>query len=252
MGAASSHPIDGDTPPKTALHVLRVIPGSPASLAGIQVFFDFIIGIEGTVTSAIDAHSLEQIVESHEGKTLHLNVWNSKYRAIRPVPIIPSRKWALDAMSSSQQPPANPSLLGLSMRLCEPESALEHVWHILEILEGSPAESAGLVPYGDWIVGWSGGVLSKEGDFYEVVEQHEEKPLRVYVYSLDFEYAFHSFAARATSTDYPVPVAARSERSSLFPIECGEAKVYWDAESAMVYCTESPEYRRRKTTCTSK
>ncbi|KAG8948222.1 hypothetical protein FRC00_008693, partial [Tulasnella sp. 408] len=130
---------------------------------------------------------LEQIVESHEGKTLHLNVWNSKYRAIRPVPIIPSRKWALDAMSSLQQPPANPSLLGLSMRLCEPESALEHVWHILEILEGSPAESAGLVPYGDWIVGWSGGVLSKEGDFYEVVEQHEEKPLRVYVYSLDFD-----------------------------------------------------------------
>lgn len=187
MGAAPSHPVDGDTPPKTALHVLRVIPGSPASVAGIQVFFDFIIGIEGTVTSSIDAHSLEQIVESHEGKTLQLNVWNSKYRAMRPVSIIPSRKWALDAMASSQQPPSNPSLLGLSMRLCEAESALEHVWHILEILEGSPAESAGLVPYGDWIVGWSGGVLSKEGDFYEVVEQHEEKPLRVYVYSLDFD-----------------------------------------------------------------
>ena len=64
-----------------------------------------------------------------------------------------------------------PSLLGLSMRVCEPETALDHVWHVLEILEGSPAESAGLVPYGDWIVGWSGGVLGKEGDFYEIVEQ---------------------------------------------------------------------------------
>ena len=60
------------------------------------------------------------------------------------------------------------------MRICEPEYALDHVWHILEILEGSPAESAGLVPYGDWIVGWSGGVLSKEGDFYDVVEQVSE------------------------------------------------------------------------------
>ena len=35
------------------------------------------------------------------------------------------------------------SLLGVSMQLCAPESALENVWHILEVLEGSPAESAG-------------------------------------------------------------------------------------------------------------
>lgn len=89
------------------------------------------------------------------------------------------------------------------MRLCEPEFALDNVWHVLDVLEGSPAESAGLVPYGDWIVGWSGGALHAEGDFYDVVEavglvyfsplsrlifaQHVEKPLRVYVYSYDFE-----------------------------------------------------------------
>jgi hypothetical protein len=54
--------------------------------------------------------------------------------------------------------------------MCEPEFALENVWHVLDVLEGSPAESAGLVPYGDWIIGWSGGVLRAEGDFYEVVE----------------------------------------------------------------------------------
>ena len=88
--------------------------------------------------------------------------------------------------------------------MCEPEFALDNVWHVLDVLEGSPAESAGLVPYGDWIIGWSGGVLSAEGDFYEVVEavchhqalrstrthmslQHIDKPLRVYVYSYDFE-----------------------------------------------------------------
>lgn len=63
-----------------------------------------------------------------------------------------------------------PSLLGLSMRVCEPTIALDNVWHILEVLEGSPAESAGLVPFGDWIVGWSGGVLRGENDFLDVVE----------------------------------------------------------------------------------
>lgn len=56
------------------------------------------------------------------------------------------------------------------MRICQPDIALDNVWHILEVLEGSPAESAGLVPYGDWIVGWAGGVLHGENDFLEVVE----------------------------------------------------------------------------------
>jgi S1-C subfamily serine protease len=56
------------------------------------------------------------------------------------------------------------------MRMCEPEFALDNVWHVLDVLEGSPAESAGLVPYGDWIVGWSGSPLTAENDFYELVE----------------------------------------------------------------------------------
>lgn len=70
---------------------------------------------------------------------------------------------------------SQPSLLGLSMRVCEPELSLDNVWHVLDVLEGSPAESAGLVPYGDWIVGWSGGVLAAEGDFYDVVEAVSKK-----------------------------------------------------------------------------
>ena len=90
------------------------------------------------------------------------------------VPITPSRAWSLrhvDVLNQQESEPEHqPSLLGLSMRICEPEFALENVWHVLDVLEGSPAESAGLVPYGDWIIGWSGGVLSAEGDFYDLVE----------------------------------------------------------------------------------
>ncbi len=82
--------------------------------------------------------------------------------------------WSQQSLSASTAsdaiPGTQPSLLGLSMRICEPEFALENVWHVLDVLEGSPAESAGLVPYGDWIIGWSGGVLGAEGDFYDVVE----------------------------------------------------------------------------------
>jgi hypothetical protein len=101
------------------------------------------------------------------------------------VPVIPSRAWSQSSNSNASNTP--PSLLGLSMRLCSPEAALDDVWHILEVMENSPAESAGLVPYGDWILGWPGGALSGENAFYELVEAHIDKPLRVIVYSYDFE-----------------------------------------------------------------
>jgi S1-C subfamily serine protease len=85
------------------------------------------------------------------------------------VPIVPSTAWVQSRLPTNGSD-IKPSLLGLSVRMCEPEFSLESVWHVLDVLEGSPAESAGLVPYGDWIIGWSGGVLSAEGDFYDVVE----------------------------------------------------------------------------------
>lgn len=123
------------------------------------------------------------------------------------VPITPSRAWSSTPAQNVQSdgPEAQPSLLGLSMRMCEPELSGDNVWHVMDVLEGSPAESAGLVPYGDWIIGWSGGVLSAENDFYDLVEavcdiclfdltatatlglQHVDKPLRLYVYSHDFD-----------------------------------------------------------------
>ncbi|CAG8623401.1 5253_t:CDS:2 [Acaulospora colombiana] len=179
MGASSST-LDprGPSPPSKALHVLRVSPGSPAAQTDIEPFFDFVVGIDGDdSTSRVDAATLSRVVEQHEGKTLPLMIWSAKYRNMRD--------WS---QTSNSNPPNNPpSLLGLSMRLCSPEAALDDVWHILEVLENSPAESAGLVPYGDWILGWPGGSLSGENAFYELVEAHIDKPLRVIVYSYDFD-----------------------------------------------------------------
>ncbi|KAE9394899.1 hypothetical protein BT96DRAFT_169581 [Gymnopus androsaceus JB14] len=176
-------------PPSQALHVLRVTPSSPASQTNIEPFFDFIVGFEGDSLSShsnIDVNELEKIVESHEGRVLNLLVWSSKNQDTRVVPIIPSRGWSQSEVLEHDSN-AQPSLLGLSMRMCNPEFALDNVWHVLDVLEGSPAESAGLVPYGDYITGWSGGVLSAENDFYDLVEAHIDKPLRVYVYSHDFD-----------------------------------------------------------------
>ncbi|KAJ6557352.1 GRASP55/65 PDZ-like domain-containing protein [Mycena vulgaris] len=188
MGAGQSTQFA--TPPSRALHVLRVTPESPASKTTIEPLFDFVVGFEGDSLASqnnIDAVALERIVEGHEGRTLNLLVWNTKSQETRVVPIVPSRAWSLPPGQSQGDGAAQPSLLGLSMRMCEPEFAMDNVWHVLDVLEGSPAESAGLVPYGDYITGWSGGVLSAENDFYDLVEAHVDKPLRVYVYSHDFD-----------------------------------------------------------------
>ncbi|KIM63337.1 hypothetical protein SCLCIDRAFT_1214225 [Scleroderma citrinum Foug A] len=193
MGAGQS--TNAQAPTTYALHILRVTPGSPASQTSIEPFFDFIVGFNGKDSFSgdtdLDTAELERIVEEHEDKALDLLVWSGKTRETRVIPIIPSRGWALaqQAVATPDESgiPAQPSLLGLSMRMCEFEAAVDNVWHVLEVLEGSPAESAGLVPYGDWIIGWSGGVLTAENDFYDVVEAHVDKPLRVYVYSYDFD-----------------------------------------------------------------
>ncbi|KAF8558235.1 hypothetical protein OG21DRAFT_1504282 [Imleria badia] len=193
MGASQSTSSQGQT--SHALHVLRVTPSSPASQTSIEPFFDFIVGYNDidsfSARTDLDATELERIVEEHEGMVLNLLVWSSKTRETRVVPIAPSRAWALAQQATLPLEDSDtlpqPSLLGLSMRMCEFESATDNVWHVLEVMEGSPAESAGLVPYGDWIIGWSGGILSAENDFYDLVEAHVDKPLRVYVYSYDFD-----------------------------------------------------------------
>ncbi|EJD37151.1 hypothetical protein AURDEDRAFT_173785 [Auricularia subglabra TFB-10046 SS5] len=188
MGAGQSAPHE-TTPPKKALHVLRISPSSPAAHTSLEPYFDFVIGYTGMPhpdLPDLDLDQLERVVEAHEGRALELVVWSSKTRQTRLVPITPSRAWA-EPLTAASPTSARPSLLGLSMRVCAPAHALDAVWHVLDVLEGSPGESAGLVPYGDWIVGWSGGPLRREQDFYDVIEAHEDKPLRVYVYSYDFD-----------------------------------------------------------------
>jgi hypothetical protein len=173
MGARQST-FHGSQPPTQGLHVLRVTTSSPASYSDIEPFFDFIVGFEGDSLSSdkpINISGLEKIVEGHEGTTLKLLVWNNKTQRTRGascpigihalssvvlvVPIVPSRVWSQQHIHKDGLEKKNlqPSLLGLSMRLCQPYRAADNVWHVLDVVEGSPAESAGLVPMGDWIVG---------------------------------------------------------------------------------------------------
>ncbi|KNZ59408.1 hypothetical protein VP01_1739g2 [Puccinia sorghi] len=194
MGAQESHLGAGLNPKNLkAYHVLRVAESSPAAEAGIEPFFDYIVGIGGQQVTE-DGEKLANWLDEAEGKSITLQVYSSRKQEVRRilrvdqigVRTLPSRKWPANNSPSTDQP-LQPSLLGLSLRLCSPQNELANVWHVLDIVEGSPAQDAGLVPFGDWIIGYAGGILRSENELYEVVEEHEGRPLRLFVYNADYE-----------------------------------------------------------------
>lgn len=78
-------------------------------------------------------------------------------------------------------------LLGISIRFCSFEGANENVWHILEVHPSSPADLAGLRSFTDYIIG-ADSVLHESEDLYALVETHEGRCLKLYVYnSIDDE-----------------------------------------------------------------
>ncbi len=134
MGASESRlrVDDSNEAPKQGYHVVRVAAGSPAHLAGIEPFFDFCVGMDGValdptkdVDGGSDATGLGawKSLEEREGTQVILNVWNSKRQQLRQVSLVPSRQWSSQPSSStingtSSEATSQPSLLGLSLRLC--------------------------------------------------------------------------------------------------------------------------------------
>ncbi|WWC92770.1 uncharacterized protein L201_007729 [Kwoniella dendrophila CBS 6074] len=221
MGQSSSLPT---SLPTIALHCLRVAELSPTD-GLIEPYFDYLIGIStekgesdlsnlsSSITSTTEENNinnnssnnntlngLSKIIEENENKLIGLKIYNAKSQRIRDVQLTPSRIWAETLLSSNNSttisnqsidntptPKPKPSLLGLSLRVCNPANALESVYHVLDVLEGSPAEMAGLVPWGDYVLAWSGGPLHSENDFYNLIEAHVDKPLRLFVYNSDLD-----------------------------------------------------------------
>jgi hypothetical protein len=105
QGASST---SGTPFPSVALHVLRVAELSPAHQAGIQPFFDYLIGVEilkrrpltgesGAVRSqgideeiyeeaiglSLDPEELARVLEENEEKEIGLRVYNAKSQRVR-------------------------------------------------------------------------------------------------------------------------------------------------------------------------
>ena len=48
---------------------------------------------------------------------------------------------------------------------------MEDVWHILDVSPNSPADLAGLLPYGDYVIGSPEGTVKGESGLVELIEE---------------------------------------------------------------------------------
>jgi hypothetical protein len=82
-------------------------------------------------------------------------------------------------------PSENPTL-GISLQW-SPLTLAEDVWHILDVAPNSPADVAGLLPYGDYVIGSPEGLVRGESGLGELVEDFMDRPLRLIVYNHEYD-----------------------------------------------------------------
>ncbi|GAO49702.1 phosphomevalonate kinase [Saitoella complicata NRRL Y-17804] len=149
--------------------VLKVNPDSTADQAGIEAYFDFIVGLNG---EPINEYTL-QTLQSTRGTTLSVDVLSIKGGITRTV--------TLTASYSAS------AALGMSLQWCTNIQAVaDSVFHILEVKEGSPAHNAGLEPFGDYILGFAGdniGAINGEAALGDLIGSYLNLPLPLYIYN---------------------------------------------------------------------
>ncbi|CAL8294779.1 unnamed protein product [Lota lota] len=150
-------------------HVHGVQENSPAHLAGVDPFFDFILSIGNTRLNK-ESDLLKDLLKANVEKPVKLELYSMKTQRVRELEVVPNNMWG------------GQGLLGASVRFCSFEGANENVWHILDVEERSPASLAGLQAYHDYIVG-ADQVLQESEDFFSMVEATEGKPLKLLVYN---------------------------------------------------------------------
>lgn len=149
--------------------VRQVQDNSPGQQAGLEAFFDFIIAIEN-IRLDQDNDTLKELLKTNANKQIKVTVYSSKTQDVRQVNLTPNTNWG------------GQGLLGVSIRFCSFEGANENVWHVLEVHPSSPAEAAGLRPFNDYIIG-ADSVLHESEDLFSLIESHEDRPLKLYVYN---------------------------------------------------------------------
>ncbi|KAL8414732.1 hypothetical protein RB594_005808 [Gaeumannomyces avenae] len=167
--------LDGDAPQQQKsgqqfAFGFQVLRNANPDLA-VEPWFDFVVGINGRMIDNPDPRLFAQEVRNCAGGTVTFGLWSAKGQRARALHI---------------PVPADTASLGLTLQWT-PLSAVSNIWHVLDVPANSPADQAGLLPYSDYILGSPDGVLLGEGGLGELVEEHIDRPLSVYVYNHEYD-----------------------------------------------------------------
>ena len=137
----------------------------------LEPWFDFIIGINGHYIETPDPNLFATEIRNCAGGFCSLDLWSAKGSRTHAITI----------------PVPHDQSLGLSLQLA-PLSSTQNIWHILTVPSSlSPAYLAGLLPHSDYILGSPAGILRGESAFGELVEDHLNRSLVLWVYNSEFD-----------------------------------------------------------------
>lgn len=163
MGSGASQEVEG-------VRVFKVHPGSPAAEAGLEVFFDFIISIDGVVLDPQDQQVFGTKIQEAENRAVKLVVYNTRAHGAREVIVTP-RKWT------------GTGLLGAKVRFDSCDPADNNGQRVLEVFPNSPAAQAGLESYQDFLLGNAQAVFHDVDELSDFLQNNMSQPSQVYVYS---------------------------------------------------------------------
>lgn len=168
MGAAgSSGEING-------VRVFRVHPGSPAAEAGLEVFFDIILEVNGTVMDANNQHGFGEKVKACENGVAKLTVYSCRAHNTREVVVMP-RAWA------------GTGILGATVRYDTVDPVECNGIRVLEVFPNSPAAYAGLVPFQDYMLGTGTAIFHDIDELVEQLHSNLNQKMSLYTYNSDSE-----------------------------------------------------------------
>ncbi|KAK4552017.1 hypothetical protein LTR86_010694 [Recurvomyces mirabilis] len=138
----------------------------------LEPWFDFIIGINGRNIDNPDPSLFATEIRNCAGSTISLGVYTAKGQTVRELYVpIPS-------VTTEDKSPG----LGLALQWGS-LSQTNDVWHILDVMPNSPADVAGLLPYGDYVIGSPDGPLRGDAGLNSLIDSFTDRPLRLFVYN---------------------------------------------------------------------
>lgn len=167
MGGGASTEIGG-------VRVFKVHPGSPAAETGLEVFFDFIVEVNGTKLDPNCQSIFAEKIQESKNCPAKLTVFNTRAHSTREVTVTP-REWAGNG------------LLGATVRYDVVDPAENQGIRVLEVFPNSPAAHAGLVPFQDFLLATAQAVFHDIDELVEVVTCNINQRMQVYVYNADSE-----------------------------------------------------------------